>query len=135
MKLEKVHIRNERLWKAGLLYLLLSLVMAFATAGWGFTLSLVNVTMALVLLISAARFRALRITCEGNSLFLAPDYSTSRLILKTIDGRVLLSEFFPSFGEVELETPCGHLRVRALHHRFGKVELLVTAGEKELTLP
>ena len=135
MELEKVHVRNERLWKAGLLYLLLSLVMTFATAGLGLTFSLVNVTIALVLLISASRLRALRISCEGNSFLLDPDYSTSRLILKTIDGRVLLSGFFQPFGEVEFETPCGLLRVRTVSQRFGKVELQIKAGGRELTLP
>ena len=105
MELEKVYVRNERLWKAGLLYLFLSLVMTFATAELGLTLSLVNVTIALVLLISAARLRALRISCEGNSFLLVPDYSTSRLILKTIDGRVLLTELFPPLGKLSSRHP------------------------------
>ena len=135
MEFEKVHVRNERLWKAGLLYLLLSLVMAFVTSGGGFTISLVNVTIALVLILLAARFRALRITCGEKTLLLVPDYSTSRLLLKTTDGRVLLSDFFPTFGEVELETPCGLLSVRVVSNKSGKVGLLIKAGGRELTLP
>ncbi|NJE30506.1 hypothetical protein E3E38_05510 [Thermococcus sp. 18S1] len=132
---EKVHVRNERLWKLGLFYLAISLVLLAVSIGRWPVLPLMNVFIALAFLILASRFRAVRITCEGETLLLVPDHSTSTLVVRRPGREVLSREFFPLFEEKELETPCGTLRVKATPHRFGKVELIVMAGEKEVRLP
>ncbi|CAD5243535.1 hypothetical protein [Thermococcus camini] len=132
---EKVHVRNERLWKLGLSYLAISLVLLAASVGRWPVLPLMNVFIALAFLVLASRFRAVRVTCEGETLLLVPNYSTSPLVVRRPGGEVLFREFFPLLWENELETPCGTLRVKAIPHRFGKVELLIRAGENEVRLP
>jgi len=135
-KLQKITLRDECLWKFGLSYLALSLLLL--TVGliekWP-VLPLMNVFIALGFLALANRFRALRVECNGKTLLLVPDYTTSTITLKDTEGKVLARDFFPLFEEKTLETPCGTLEIRAIRHRFGKVELKIKAGEKEITLP
>jgi len=136
MAIEKIYVRNERLWKVALVYLVISIVLFVVGMGAGnLFLPLVNVFIALFFLVLAIRFRALKITCEGKVFLLVPDYSTSMLVLKTPDGRVLLRKFFPFFEEMELETPCRALKIKAIQRRFGKVDIVIKAGEREIILP
>ncbi|WP_457751066.1 hypothetical protein [Thermococcus sp.] len=136
MAIEKVYVRNERLWKVTLVYLMISIVLFVVGMRAGnLSLPLVNVFIALFFLVLAIRFRALKITCGGKAFVFIPDYSTSSFIIKGRDGKVLIREPFPLFEEKRVVTPCGPVVVSAIHHRFGKVELLIKAGERELRLP
>ncbi|MCD6373732.1 MAG: hypothetical protein J7L37_09375 [Thermococcus sp.] len=135
-ELKKTVVKNGRLWKFGLLYLALSLalfVVGLATGRASY--SLANVFVALALLTVATRFRALQVQCNGKTLLLIPDYSTSTIVLTDLNGNVLLRELFPFLEGRKIETPCGPLEVRAAHRRFGKVEILVNADDEEITLP
>jgi len=135
-KLQKITLRNERLWKFGLSYLPLSLLLLAVglIERWP-VLPLMNVFVALGFLVLANRFRALKIECNGKTLLLVPDYATSTITLKDTEGKVLARELFPLFEEKTLETPCGTLEIRAIRHRFGKVELRIKAEGEEITLP
>ncbi|CAI1492241.1 conserved protein of unknown function [Thermococcus nautili] len=136
MNVKKTRVKNQRLWKFGLSYLALSLLLL--TVGliekWP-VLPLMNVFIALAFLALANRFRALRVDCNGKTLLIVPDYATSTITLKDARGKVLARDFFPLFEEKTLETPCGTLGIRAIRHRFGKVELRIKAEGKEITLP
>ncbi|QDA30732.1 hypothetical protein FH039_02650 [Thermococcus indicus] len=117
---EKVHVRNGRLWKLGLSYLAISLVLLAVSIGRWPVLPLMDVFIALAFLVLASRSRAVRITCEGETLLLVPDYSTFTLVVKRPGGETLCREFFPLFEERELETPA---------ERSG-LKLLPTASER-----
>lgn len=135
-KLRRILVRDERLWKAGITFLALSLVFLFVgIATKRLPYALPNVFMALAFLILATRFRAVRFECNGKTFLLIPDYSTSTIVLRDSDGNVLSKTFFPLFEEEKLETPCGTLEVRAIRHRFGKVELRIKSKNEEITIP
>jgi len=135
-KLQKITLRNERLWKFGLSYLVLSLLLlAVGLIERWQVLPLMNVFVALGFLALANRFRALKIECNGKTLLLVPDYATSTIILKDARGKVLVRDFLPLFEEKRIETPCGTLEIRVIRHRFGKVELRIKMGKNEITLP
>ncbi|WP_297536445.1 hypothetical protein [Thermococcus sp.] len=136
MPIEKVRVRNERLWKCGLIYLASSIILlVIGLRERRPVYSLANVYVAIFLLVLANRLRALRIDYNGKTLFLIPDYATSKIVLKDSNGGILLRDLFPLFEEKTLETPCGTLEIRAIRHRFGKVELRINAEGKEITLP
>ena len=135
MMVEKVHVKNEWFWKFSLAYLGISLALLALNVGKGPLLPLLNVFLALVFLVLASRFRALKIQCGGETFFLIPDYATHTLLIKGSGGRVLTKDFLPRFGEKELETPCGTLRIETVPHRFGKVELVIKAEGVEVRLP
>ncbi|AFL94866.1 hypothetical protein CL1_0661 [Thermococcus cleftensis] len=78
----KAHVRNERRWKLGLSYLAISLVLLAVSIGRWPVLSLMNVFIALAFLVLASRSRAVRITCEGETRLLVPDYSASTLVVE-----------------------------------------------------
>ncbi len=134
-KLQKITLRNERLWKFGLSYLALSLLLLAVglIERWP-VLPLMNVFVALGFLALANRFRALKIECNGKTLLFVPDYATSTITLKDTEEKVLARDFFPLFEEKTLETPCETLEIRVIKHRFGKVELRIKAEGKEITL-
>ncbi|AHL23683.1 hypothetical protein [Thermococcus nautili] len=136
MNVKKTRVKNQRLWKFGLSYLALSLLLLAVglIEKWP-VLPLMNVFIALGFLALANRFRALRVDCNGKTLLIVPDYATSTITLKDTEGKVLARDFFPLFEEKTLETPCGTLEIRAIRHRFGKVELRIKAEGKEITLP
>ncbi|MEO2152234.1 MAG: hypothetical protein ABGW50_06225 [Thermococcus sp.] len=136
MNVKKTRVKNQRLWKFGLSYLALSLLLLAVglIEKWP-VLPLMNVFVALGFLALANRFRALRVECNGKTLLLVPDYATSTITLKDTEGKVLARDFLPLFEEKRLETPCGTLEIRAIRHRFGQVELRIKAKGKEITLP
>jgi len=136
MMIEKVTVRNERLWRAGVVFLGLSIALLFVEVAIKRTfLASLNVLIASVFLILANRFRAVKLECDGETLLLVPDYATSTVVLKDHDGKVLVREFLPLFGNKTIETPCETLEIRAIGHRFGKVELIIKVGKEEITLP
>ncbi|WP_297509585.1 hypothetical protein [Thermococcus sp.] len=136
VRLVKTTVRDEKLWKAGVVFLAFSLALLFIGIATGRTAySLPNVFIALALLILANRLRVVRVECTQGTFLLVPDYGTSTLILRDSNGNVVLRDFFPLFEEKKLRTPCGVLEVRAIGHRFGKVELGITAESEEVMLP
>ncbi|WP_297480205.1 hypothetical protein [Thermococcus sp.] len=135
-KLRKILVRDEKLWKAGITFLTLPLVLlVVGIITKRLIYALPNVFIALAFLILSTRFRAVRLDCNGKMFLLIPDYSTSTLILRDSKGKVLSKTFFPLFEEEKLETPCGTLEVHAIRHRFGKVKLRIKLGNEEITLP
>ena len=135
MRLEKVRVRDKKLWNVGVIYLGISAAF-FLVSVWDGNpyLPLVNIIIALGFLAIANRFRALRMECNGRTLLLIPDYATSTIILKDSRERVLAKDFFSLFEEKRLETPCGTLEIRVIRHRPGRVELRIKAEGEEITL-
>jgi len=130
--MRKVHVRDGRLWKLGLFYTAVSLLL-FMASMW--SIALVNVSLGLTFLALASRLRAAEVQCGGKVFLIVPDYPSSTAIVKGRDGEVIGRVFLPHFGEAELETPCGRLKVEVIPRRFGKVELRIKSGEAELILP
>ena len=136
VRLRKIPVRDEGLWRWGAIALIISLgFMIVGTATRRITITLPSLLLAAVFLALANRLRALEVECNGKTFLLIPDYSTSTLILRDSDGKILPRTFFPLFEEEKLETPCGTLEVRAIKHRFGKVELRIKSENGEITLP
>ncbi|ASJ06529.1 hypothetical protein [Thermococcus pacificus] len=136
MKLEKITLRNELFWKTGVAYLVLSVVLLAVEVMRGDTLfSLPNVFVGVVFIVMANRFRAVKLECDAETFFLIPDYSTSSVILKDSGGQVFLKRSFPLFEAEEIETPCGTVKIQAITHRFGKIELVIWKENKKITLP
>ncbi|WP_010479139.1 hypothetical protein [Thermococcus zilligii] len=136
MKLEKITLRDEWFWKNGVAYLVLSVVLlAVEVMKRGTLFSLLNVFVGVIFIVMANRFRAVKLECVGKTFFIIPDYSTSSVILKDSGGQVLLKRPFPLFEAEEIETPCGTLKIQAINHRFGKIELVIWEKNKKITLP
>ncbi|ASJ00069.1 hypothetical protein [Thermococcus gorgonarius] len=136
MKLEKITLRNELFWKAGVAYLVLSVILLVVEVMRRGTLfSLLNVFVGVVFIVMANRFRAVKLECDGKTFFIIPDYATSSVILKDSGEQVLLKRPFPIFETEEIETPCGMVKIQAINHRFGKIELIIWKENKKITLP
>ncbi|ASJ11778.1 hypothetical protein [Thermococcus thioreducens] len=136
MRLEKVHVKSERLWRLGLFYLALSIpFLAIGLTTNRVVFPLVNVSVALLFLVLANRLRAIRVSCEGKTFLLVPDYLTSSLVIRDSSGEIFRRELFPPVGKREIETPCGKIIVEVTPHRFGKVDLVVKAGEGRIRIP
>ncbi|WP_297470750.1 hypothetical protein [Thermococcus sp.] len=134
-KLRRILVRDERLWRWGVIALIISLgLVAVGIVAKITTITLPGLFLPTALLALANRLRALEVECNGKTFLLVPDYSTSTIILRDSNGNVISKTFFPLFEEEKLETPCGTLEVRAIRHRFGKVELRISKNE-EITLP